>query len=516
MQIIENIKKARELDLTPALAYDRISDEAQRGGLSLVYQESAAARYAEERGLYIVEYYTVIESARKEGRRTFNKMLDDAKAYGVRHLLYKSTDRMSRNYSDMLRVEKLVDEGYSVHLYQSGRIINKDSNHDDKFILAIETAVARHLSDKISHDVRAHQRFKASRGTAPYPMVFGYTYSKVSKRFEIDQNVEAELRFIFDTYDHNKYTLADLADLLNGHGYRAPKGGIWRKQQLSALLRSPFYHGEFYYDGAILQGNHEPYYSKERFEERLSRLGNRFVGKRTRGFNFLFERFLKCQCGRLYTGEIKKQRFIYYHPQNCICEPKNAAYLREEDILAALDAAIAEIEFSAEAAEKVKHLFKIAVNDKSDNVRSEQQRLAGQIANIERKRLKIMDLFADGSIDRDAISRKLAEYQAEIDGLQKRQKVEMADTTKAVLKISEVIDTLRDMPKIYRAAPPEGKAEILRSMADGVVIGKNVEILWKKPFVFLLGEKVLSRLAMHAEEDLVRTVIFNFKLYLAA
>jgi DNA invertase Pin-like site-specific DNA recombinase len=510
------IEIAREKGLQAALAYDRISDDQQAGGGSLGYQEAAATRYAAERGLHIVRFYTVIESARKEGRRAFNQMLDDAQTYGVRHLLYKSTDRMSRNYSDMLKVERLVDDGFFVHLYQSGRVISKDSNHDDKFILAIETAVARHLSDKISHDVRAHQRYKASRGIAPYPKVFGYTFDKACKKFVIDKDVEASLRYLFDTFDSNRYSLIDFSAILNAGGYKTPRGLPWTKQTLHRLLTSNFYHGCFYYDGVELQGTHEPYYSKERYEERLACLDGRFIGARTRPFNFLFEKFLKCRCGFFYTGEMKKQKYIYYKPHACTCEPRNTAYYKEPEIFGVLDEAIAAVEFSASFAETVKQMFRASVNDKNHNMHSEGQRIARQIAEIERKSSRVLELYADSDIEKSVLRRKLDEYQRDLAALQNRQKTNLVDHEKVVFKIAEVIDLLREMPAIYRQAPPEGKAEILRSMADGVILGDTVEIRWKKPYSFLMNDAVLISIGMHAEEDAIRNVLLNFQTWLAA
>ena len=70
-QIMERIKEGAKTGKRLAFAYDRISSELQTDGISLEYQEEHAAKYAKENDLFIVHFFTVVESARKEYDWTF-------------------------------------------------------------------------------------------------------------------------------------------------------------------------------------------------------------------------------------------------------------------------------------------------------------------------------------------------------------------------------------------------------------------------------------------------------------
>ena len=238
--IIAGLKKALKEGKTPAFSYDRVSTVEQMAGMSLTYQSEGAARYAEEKDLCVVYYFTIAESASKEGRRVFNTMIDIALKYNVRHLIFKSTDRMSRNYRDLARIMELVDaHGFTMHFYQTNKMVQKGSTHDEKFIIGIEQAVAKHLSDKISHDITSVNSYKVKKGIFIGHAPFGYKYDKENKRFIIDKNKEFIARYIFNEFDGGDYSLAKFCVLLNGLGYCSPKGSIWSKSILGAHSKEP-------------------------------------------------------------------------------------------------------------------------------------------------------------------------------------------------------------------------------------------------------------------------------------
>ncbi len=78
-----------------AFAYNRVStlEQAQNGN-SLEYQVSHAQRYEDEKGLEIIKIYSSVKSAFKEGRKNFNRMLDDALAQEVKDIIFKNTKRL--------------------------------------------------------------------------------------------------------------------------------------------------------------------------------------------------------------------------------------------------------------------------------------------------------------------------------------------------------------------------------------------------------------------------------------
>lgn len=491
-KIITGIEEARKANLTPALAYERVSSKAQGDeGISLEYQEFNAEHYAHRKKIQIVHSFIVVESAKEKGRKNFNLMLDAALQYGIKDLIFKNTDRMCRNYHDWQRVQDLVDKhGYNIHFYQPNRVINVKSNYNDRFILDIEVATAKQLSQKISHDIREVHQYKAEQGIS-YKWPFGYAFDKKQKKIIIDRENENLCRYIFDEFDNNRYSLNRFVDLLNEQGYRTQTGRPWRVSQLHRMLTNPFYHGEFMYKGELRKGSHDAYYDKQRYLERIEKLGCKYVGAKKRDFEFLLAGFLKCKCGRIMSGDFKKGQYIYYRH---VCpNSEKQIYLQEDAIFDMLDAMVKEVQFNSEFAEYLKELFVDSVSAKKKETKSELAMISRKISQCELEQERLVVELARGEINRDVVRKGIDTYQKQIDNLNKQRQTLSVDHHDFIFKVSDIIDTLRDMPSIYLAAPRLGKAEIIRSMADGAVIdGDNLELIWKKPYSFLLCQQIID------------------------
>lgn len=469
-----------------------MSDGVQADGVSLDFQNSEAHRYARECGLQITAGFSVVESASKGGRRVFNEMLDRAVREGVRDLIFKNTDRMSRNYHDLVRIDKLIDEeGFNIHFYQSNLVINKGSSYNDRFLIGIQLAVAKHTSDKISQDIREHNRYKASQGIAPGPSPFGYRYDKHRKMHEIDPATEDTCRFIFDEFDKGQHSLGDLISLLNAKGIGTPKGTLWRTSNLHYMLTNPFYHGEFSYQDTLWPGTHAPYYPRTRFEERLKRLGDGFRGRKKRTFEFPFTGMLRCSCGRTLTGEKKKGRYVYYG-HRC-ARTGRMEYVPEGRLLEMLDANIGESCFSPMFAGNLKRLFRDAFDRRRRDNQAELDRIELKRSDLDQKRSRLLDLYTDDAMDRASLNRKMAEINSEADRLELYRASLGQDMKRVLSEICDAIDSLRERPRKFLTAPNEQKAALLRDLADRVTIDSGATRLsWKKPHSFLMRPALLD------------------------
>jgi site-specific DNA recombinase len=518
VDLAHSIAAAREAGKVPAFAYDRISDKQQAEGLSLAYQESQAAQYAPRAGLEVVKYFTVIESARgKTVRKTFNEMINLSLQYGVKDLIFKNTDRMSRNYRDLLRIEELVGgHGFNIHFYQTYRVLNKKSTYADKFILAVEIAAARQLSDKLSHDTGENQRFKASRGVAPLGSPIGYLYDKAQRKHVIDRERENFMRYLFDEFDEVRCSLRAFAEMLNGKGYRTAKGRPWTVSSVAYTVTNPFYCGEFVFQGKRWPGNHEPYFSRERFEERLARLERGPLWLRGDTANephidFPLARILRCShCGKMLTGELKKGRYLYYM-HYCT---QIRIYVSASIIQPAIDAAVAEVTFGNGFAEMLKDLFRQSVKTRRRE-HAELAALSRKIAAIEAKQDRIMDLYAVEGMDMDAVNRTVTRYRQEIARLTEQRRALRLDHEDFILKVDRVIEAARQFPIAYRNATDAQKGELLRPLVECVKIdGETASIEWRKPFAFVLdpalvrlGREVRTCRVGRAELDKLRTAV---------
>ena len=82
-----------------------------------------------------------------------------------------------------------------------------------------------------------------------------------------------------------------------------------------SILRNRLYTGRFEWNGKLIQGRHEPLVSVELWERVQGVLDGRFAKKHRRmTHDFAFSGLIACaKCGCSVVGEIKKQRYVYYH-----------------------------------------------------------------------------------------------------------------------------------------------------------------------------------------------------------
>lgn len=491
-EIIGRLKEAHGKGLRPAFVYDRISAEVQADGVSLEYQGAGAARYADGTGLFVVHSFQVVESASKEGRKVFNRMVDLARNFGVRNLIFKNTDRMSRNYQDLVRIDRLIDdEGFRIHFHQTGLMIHRESSYNDRFLIGIQLAVAKHLSDKLRQDIREHNVFKARKGVAPGRSPFGYRYDRKEKKHEIDPAAEKILHGIFDTFDNSEMSLDAFVRHLNDNSIKAPTGGRWHKGPLHKLLTKPFYHGEFTHRGEIRPGTHQPYYNIERYQKRLTRLDGAYRAARTRESDPGLSGLLHCDCGRSMTGIIKKRRYVYY-VHNCSLSGR-FEYMREAEALALIDAEIERVRYSPEFAENLKNLVHhVAENQKQDSNAS-LNALNVRITAMNEKKARLYDLYAEEGIDLPILRENLNTITEEIKKLEECRLSAHYDFDRITVEICNAIDHLCDAPLGVLGPDPFEKALRLRQLATSVTLTKDrARVQWLKPYSFLMTDPILA------------------------
>jgi site-specific DNA recombinase len=106
----------------------------------------------------------------------------------------------------------------------------------------------------------------------------------------------------------------------------------------STILRNRLYTGHFEWNGKVIQGKHEPLVSIDLRERVQGMMDGRHAKKSKRGkHDFAFSRLIACHaCGCAVVGEIKKERYVYYHctgyADKCQGNPAccRRRYVREE------------------------------------------------------------------------------------------------------------------------------------------------------------------------------------------
>jgi site-specific DNA recombinase len=202
--------------------------------------------------------------------------------------------------------------------------------------------MAKNYIDNLSEEARKGQLEKAAQGHWPTRAPMGYinvTGHDGKKVIEPDPEVAPIVSKLFRWYATGEHSLKEVTRLARAEGLVYRKSG--NKVPVStvhSILRNRIYTGQFDWNGQRYQGKHEPLVPIDLWERVQGVMDGRNAKKPKRSkHNFAFSGLIACsKCGCSVVGEIKKQKYIYYHctgyADKCQGEPASCRrkHVREE------------------------------------------------------------------------------------------------------------------------------------------------------------------------------------------
>ena len=301
-----------------AVIYARVSSkEQEKEGFSIPAQLKLLKEYAAANGFMVAQEYVDVETAKQSGRTAFGEMVAYLKGHpAVRVMLVEKTDRLYRNLKDWVTVDELDVE---IHFPKEGVVLSRESRSSEKFMHGIKVLMAKNYVDNLSEETRKGMLEKAEQGIWPSFAPLGYRNldgPDGKKIIAPDPDVAPIISKLFDWYATGRFSLKEAA-------YKARDAGlVYRKSgakvpvsTVHSILRNRIYTGWFEWNGKMIQGRHEPLVLVELWERVQAVMDGRFAKKHRRmTHDFAFSGLIACsKCCCSVVGEIKKQRYVYYH-----------------------------------------------------------------------------------------------------------------------------------------------------------------------------------------------------------
>ena len=348
-----------------AVIYARVSSkEQEKEGFSIPAQLKLLKEYAAANGHAVAQEYIDVETAKQTGRAAFGEMVAYLKAHpSIRMMLVEKTDRLYRNLKDWVTVDELDVE---IHFPKEGVVLSRESRSSEKFMHGIKVLMAKNYIDNLSEEARKGMQEKAEQGIWPTKAPLGYrniTGPDGKKIIATDPAIAPLIAKLFDWYGRGDISLKEAARTAHAAGLLYPKSGA--KVPVSTvhtILRNRLYTGWFNWNGKLIQGKHEALVPVELWERVQGVLDGRFAKKTKRGkHDFAFSGLLACHaCGCAVVGEIKKERYVYYHctgyADKCQGNPATCRrkYVREEALEAQFTELLGQLKFDDEVLEWVR------------------------------------------------------------------------------------------------------------------------------------------------------------------
>ena len=480
-----------------AVIYARVSSkEQEKEGFSIPAQLKLLKEYAAAQGFKVAQEYVDVETAKATGRTAFGEMVEYLKAHpSIRALLVEKTDRLYRNLKDWVTVDELDVE---MHFPKEGVVLSRESRSSEKFMHGIKVLMAKNYIDNLSEEARKGMQEKAEQGIWPTKTPLGFrniTGPDGKKIIVTDPAVAPLIAKLFEWYASGQYTVREATVKVRELGLVHRKSGTKVPvSTVNAILRNRLYCGQFEWNGKQYQGSHEAIVSVELWERVQAVMDGRLAKKQRRMTrDFAFSGLIACHtCGCAVVGEIKKERYIYYHctghADKCQGNPATCRrkYVREEVLEQQFTELLGRLHFDDEVLEWVRDALHAS---HADQRREHEEAIKRHQAEYKRLDDRIRAMYVDkldGIVEAAFYEKMSGQWreeqnrcQREIDRLQTANKSYMDEGV-------QILELASNAQKLFESQEPRQKRRLLNfllsncSWEDGEVVAT-----FRQPFDLL-------------------------------
>ena len=460
------------------LAYIRVSTQKQgKLGSSLDEQKSAIEAYAARHGLQIAEWFEEMETAAKQGRTVFTRMmaqLQNGRANGV--IIHK-IDRSARNLKDWALVGDLIDQGVDVHFAHESLDL---TSRGGRLAADIQAVVASDFIRNLRDEVKKGFYGRLKQGFYPLPAPRGYTNHGKARPKEIHPVDGPLIRQAFELYVSGTYSLDTLRAEMHRRGLRTQAGAPLTRQSLANIFHNPFYIGliRIVRTQETFEGVHEPLVSKALFDRVQAVMSGR-VFVRAQTHDFSFRRLVRCRaCPRTLTGEHQKGS-VYYRCHSRQCRGFTYTAVEIEDFVLE---ELALLRLDEGDFRDFRDLVLDLIEEERAGDGDRTQHVNRDLALLEDRLQRLTDAMIDGAIDKTAYNERRTKLLMERRDL--RERVANAEGKRFWETVLKKFERGNVAQQGYIDAIGDEKTELLKSIGSNLVAtGKSLEFPMDFPFL---------------------------------
>ena len=445
--------------------YARVStDEQKKFGFSIQAQKDALEKYCKENN-YKYEFYIDegISASSMKKRKALNEMLSKCNVFDM--ILFTKLDRLSRNVLDANNINKLlIDNKCTMKAIDEDDI--DTSTADGTFIFNLKVSLAQREIGKTSERIKFVFENKRNKGEVTSGTK-KYGYDIVDKKFVINKKESENILNLYNEFINNNGNLKETYKYFIQHfenkGYDA----------MSNYLKETAYIGKYkLYRKNVYIDNYIPAILDFETWEKVQNLRKKKTVERKK-YPDLFSGLVYCNnCGNRLAKKVDyrvKNTVVRYICDNnyrykvgidkkrCYNNKTIKENYIEEYLLNNLDKELSSL------------IAKVSITPSIKNVNNTQK-----IKVIEKKIIKLKDLYIDDLIDKTEYKKDYEKYKNELINLKKSEtnKEEKKDYT----YLKQILNS--DYKEIYSKLNTINKKKFWLSIIDKIYIenGKIKEI----------------------------------------
>ena len=490
-----------------ALIYLRVSTDKQaEKGLSIPAQREACLEYAKRCGYEVIgEYKDEGESARTMDRPALLDMLEYCKKdKNVDAVIVYDISRLARNRYDYALIKKELEKNRIAVCSVTEPI---DDTPEGQLVDGIMSAFAEFRSRQDARKIKTGMLQKVQEGWLPVRAPFGYKnvqekggLGRKDKRWiEVEEKESHWVQRAFILYGSGKYTLRELADLLNTEGFPTRNGKPLQPSTLEGILKNKFYIGIIEWGGITNpNGKHTPLIEPALFDKVQAIFNARNEGaNRQRKHWFLLRGLAFCgECGSRITGEDHPEKGKrYYRCQKSQKGKKMECRQRmisESDLDNQFTELFKMVQLPDSFVEKLRNKIRAIFEKENAIYEKSRKSLLCQIENIKNRQKVLLEKLLDGTIDDEL-------YETTTEEMQEKEKELKNQLLKVEYNLSGVMRTLEialflanNCYKGFLKASPDLRKLLAQAFFKEIIIKdkKIVQARLNEPLGYLCKNKL--------------------------
>lgn len=442
-----------ELATVRVAVYLRISLDRDGDEEAITRQREDAEREAKRRGWEIVEVYTdnSLSASRADVvRPAYEKMRRDYRSGMFDAIICYDLDRLTRQPREL---EDWIDEAERRGL----RIVTTNGEADlgtdgGRMFARVKAAVARSEIERKSARHKRANKQRAEKGAWAWTLR-PYGYRRVDGQIVIVDDEAAIVRELFERYTKGESYRA-LAKDLNARGVPTITGTEWTGESLRESLRKPGYAGIVVYRGREMpdvEPTWPPIIDRRLWEDYLATRGARARGGWGNATKHLLSGLLICGVcgGRLYSKDDKRAGARVY-----VCRPGNHTYVHADPLDEIVEGILLERLRDRRIIRALRHVPDTAP-------------IEAEVRKLERARANVVELLADGLVDRRQAREKARVLTDKLSTASARLAAMRRESPLTDLALS------RSLPKRWRSLSVTEKRRVIDEIGLRVTVNKS-------------------------------------------
>lgn len=435
-------------------AYARFSSDNQRVE-SIDAQLRAIRQYCSDNDFMIVKTYAdEAVSGTSDQRDQFLQMIKDAKKNMFDIVVVHKLDRFARNRYDSAIYRKELKDA-NVKLISVLERVDEE-NPENIILLSVLEGMNEYYSKNLAREVRKGQKENALKGihNGGVPPL-GFKVDPETRKLIINEEEAEAVRIIFSMYT-KKYGYDLICQELNKKGYKTRSGRKFTRNSIADILRNEKYIGHYVFNKRLSKKSGNRKYKDEKdiikienafpaiidlslWNKKEEILNSRLKPRKNASRQFLLTGKIFCSCcngnyvgSSTWSGRNAKKYYQYESTNrkrkinNCKNKPIRADLL-EEFIVKKLKADILNDNIINDIAMQMLDI--VTKNSKANSKILIE--LTKKQTVIQNRIDKLLDLFLDGGMSKNALESKTKSMQEELENITIRINELTSNQTKA-------------------------------------------------------------------------------------